>query len=516
MISIRSLPRICVALGCADRSQLERLALHACDNGEDFLEIRLDMLQRPSAGIAVIRRLLRRYPETLIVATCRRKANGGEFAGTVREEIEVLQTAGAAGAALLDFEIETAEAALDAVEDSRRRARVIVSYHNFERTPALVQILKRLQKVPADLYKLATTARKPSDNLRVLSILTARWDAPVMALAMGEMGIPSRILGPARKSAFTFAAPDPAPLTPKRGAKSISAVPTAPGQFTACKLRNWYQVHKRQSGGKIYGVIADPVAHSLSPLLHNRAFRSRRLDAVYLPFQVPPTSLTDFFRVAEQLPLSGFSVTIPHKQRVMRHLASVDALARRIGAVNTVFRRSGKLCGTNTDAVGVIGPLEKRMRLAKAKALVVGNGGAARGAIFALLDKGAEVTLTGRNAHRVRSLARSCGVEAIDREKIERRHFDVLVHATPLGMYPNTDKCFFPGAIPADVVFDMVYNPLETKLLRNAREQGKQTVPGLEMFLTQAAAQFEIWTGERAPQAVMREAMLDVLGGSRT
>jgi 3-dehydroquinate dehydratase/shikimate dehydrogenase len=513
MISIRSLPRICVALGCAERPQLERLALHACDNGEDFLEIRLDMLQRPSAGIAVIRRLLRRYPETLIVATCRRKANGGEFAGSVREELEVLETAGAAGAALLDVEIETAEAALEAVANLRQNARVIVSYHNFERTPALAQVLKRMKKVPADLYKLATTARKPSDNLRVLSILTACLEAPVMALAMGEMGVPSRILGPARNSAFTFAAPDAAPATPKRGSKKLSAVPTAPGQFSACKLRNWYQVHKRQASTKVYGVIADPVAHSLSPLLHNRAFRSRRLDAVYLPFQVPANSLADFFRVVEQLPLAGFSVTLPHKQRVMRHLGSVDALARRIGAVNTVFRRGGKLCGTNTDALGVTAPLEKRMRLAKAKALVVGNGGAARGAIFALLDKGAEVTLTGRSTQRVRSLARSCGVEAIERDKLGRHHFDVLIHATPLGMQPNTDTCFFPGPSPADVVFDMVYNPLETRLLRNAREQGKETVAGLEMFLTQAAAQFEIWTGERAPQAVMRNAVLEVLGG---
>ncbi len=515
MISIRSLPRICVALGCAERPQLERLALHACDSGEDFLEIRLDMLQRPSAGIAVIRRLLRRYPETLIVATCRRKANGGAFSGSLREELEILQTAGAAGAALLDVEIETAEAEPRAVEALRERARLIVSYHNFERTPALPQVLRRMRKIPADVYKFATTARKPSDNLRVLSLLAASGDTPVMALAMGEIGIPSRILGPARNSLFTFAAPDAAPSTPKRGAKTISAQPTAPGQYTACKLRNSFQVHKRRASTKIYGVIADQVAYSLSPLMHNRAFRSRRLDAVYLPFQVPAASLTDFFRVVEELPLAGFSVTIPHKQRVLRHLASVDALAKRIGAVNTVFRRGGRLCGTNTDALGVTGPLEKRMRLAKARALVIGNGGAARGAIFALLDKGAEVTLTGRSTQRVRALARACGVEAVDREKLDRHHFDVLIHATPLGMQPNTGKSFFSGAIPADVVFDMVYNPLETKLLADAREQGKETIAGLEMFLAQAAVQFEIWTGERAPKAVMREAVLEALVGKQ-
>jgi 3-dehydroquinate dehydratase/shikimate dehydrogenase len=513
MISIRSLPRICVALGCADRPHLERLALHACDNGEDFLEIRLDMLQRPSAGIAVIRRLLRRYPETVILATCRRKANGGEFAGSVGEELEILETAGGAGAALLDVEIETAEASPQAVENLRQSARVIVSFHNFERTPALAQVLKRLQRIPADLYKVATTARKPSDNLRVLSILEASPATPVMALAMGELGIPSRILGPARNSAFTFAAPDAAPAALKRGAKKISAQPTAAGQLTACKLRNCFVVHKRRASTKVYGVIADPVAHSLSPAMHNRAFRSRRVDAIYLPFRVPPQSLTDFFRVAEELPLAGFSVTIPHKQRVMRHLSSVDALARRIGAVNTVFRRGGRLCGTNTDVLGVTAPLEKRMRLAKAKVLIAGNGGAARAAIFALLDKGADVTLTGRSPQRVRALARACDVPAIDRDKLDSHYFDVLVHATPLGMQPNTTASFFTGPIPADLVFDMVYNPLETALLKKAREQRKETVAGLEMFLTQAAAQFEIWTGERAPQAVMKTAVLEALAG---
>jgi 3-dehydroquinate dehydratase/shikimate dehydrogenase len=332
---------------------------------------------------------------------------------------------------------------------------------------------------------------------------------------MGEIGVPSRLLGPARNSAFTFAAPDPAPA-PKRGAKKNSAEPTAPGQLTACKLRNCFLVHKRRASTKVFGVIADPVAHSLSPAMHNRAFRSRRLDAIYLPFRVPPASLTDFFRVAEELPLAGFSVTIPHKQRVMRHLSSVDALARRIGAVNTVFRRGGKLCGTNTDALGVTAPLEKRMRLAKAKVLIAGNGGAARAAIFALLDKGAEVTLTGRSPQRVRALAHACGVPAIEREKLDRQSFDVLVHATPLGMLPNTAQSFFPDRIPADLVFDMVYNPLETALLANAREQRKETVAGLEMFVTQATAQFEIWTGERAPLAVMKAAVLEALGGSQS
>jgi len=235
---------------------------------------------------------------------------------------------------------------------------------------------------------------------------------------------------------------------------------------------------------------------------------------VYLPFLVSPAHLRDFFLLAERLPIAGFSVTIPHKQKIIRYLDIVDPLARRIGAVNTVWRKSGKWRGTNTDVAGVTTPLAKQLRLKDASVLIVGNGGAARGAACALSDAGARITLVGRNPDRVRALAKICNAEPILREQLDSRYFDVVVHATPIGMYPHVNECFFDGTIPGEVVFDMVYNPRETVLLQRAREQGKTVVSGLAMFIEQAVQQFEIWTGETAPRALMEKAALEALGVS--
>jgi 3-dehydroquinate dehydratase / shikimate dehydrogenase len=232
---------------------------------------------------------------------------------------------------------------------------------------------------------------------------------------------------------------------------------------------------------------------------------------VYLPFLVKAVQLKDFLLMAEKLPLAGFSVTIPHKQKILRYLDLIDPLARRIGAVNTVWRKAGKWRGTNTDVAGVTQPLSRILRLQNASVLIVGNGGAARGVACALSDAGAKIALVGRNADRVRALSKVCGAEALGREQLGSRHFDVVVHATPLGMYPHVNECFFNGNIPAEVVFDMVYNPLETMLIQRAREQGKTVIPGLDMFLEQAAKQFELWTGESAPRAVMQKAAMEAL-----
>jgi len=245
--------------------------------------------------------------------------------------------------------------------------------------------------------------------------------------------------------------------------------------------------------------------------VHNRAFQARRLDAVYLPLLVNPGRLKDFFVLAQELPLAGFSVTIPHKQKILRYLDVVDPIARRIGAVNTVWKKQGKWRGTNTDAAGVTGPLEKRLRLAKSTILVVGNGGAARSAAFALADAGAKIAITGRNLDRVRALATQCGAEALSRDQAESRKYDAVVHATSLGMMPNVDKCFFPGKIPSGLVFDMVYNPLETALIKRARDLKAEVILGLEMFLEQASRQFEIFTEEKAPRAVMEKAAAEAL-----
>ena len=387
---------------------------------------------------------------------------------------------------------------LPRLEALRGKGKLLVSYHNYEGTPSPETIVRRMTRIPADGYKIVTTARKPSDNSRILALTKAHSRTPLIVLAMGETGFPTRVLSPAWGGLFTYAAPN-------------ASEGTASGQVCARTLRNLYRIEKFSRSAKIYGVIADPVRHSISPAVHNRAFQSHRIDAVYLPFLVQPPQLKDFFTLAEALPVAGFSVTIPHKQKVIRYLDVVDPLARRIGAVNTVWRKAGKWRGTNTDADAVTVPLGKKVRLAKSSVLVVGNGGAARSAAYALVASGANVSIVGRNAERVRSLARSCGAESLLREHLNGRKFDALVHATPLGMAPHSDACFFDDAIPAGLVFDMVYNPLETTLLRRAASQGSAVISGLQMFLEQASRQYEIWTGSSAPRTVMEKAALEAL-----
>ena len=499
MLSRSSLPRVCIALGFPEVQKLLDHARREVAAGETFLEFRIDYLANPRDGVAVIEPFLETHPDVTLLVTCRRHQNHGRFNGSIDEQLDILEAAIRAGARAVDVEIESAENAKPRVAALRGLATVIVSYHNYEGTPPVEPVLKRMMKIPADGYKLVTTAKKPSDNQRILSLLKGNGRTPLILLAMGEAGFATRVMTPALGGVYTYAAPS-------------AAEGTASGQVSARQLRHLYRIDRFTKAAKVYGVIADPVRHSLSPTVHNRAFQARRLDAVYLPFLVGAQQLKDFFILADEMPVAGFSVTIPHKQKVLRYLDIVDPLARRIGAVNTVWKKAGKWRGANTDANAVLKPLSRHLRPAKSSVLVVGNGGAARSAAFALVDAGAKVTIVGRNPDRARALAKACNGVPIAREQLKGAKFDAVLHATPIGMFPKTEECFFPDEIPGDIVFDMVYNPLETLLIRRAREMKKEVIPGLEMFLEQAAAQFEIWTGETAPRPAMEKAALEALG----
>lgn len=488
-------------MGFQDPQKLLEHARREVNAGESFFEFRLDYLPSPEQGLPLIRKFLAAHSDCTILATCRRHQNHGKFNGSIEEQIRILDAALNAGAAAVDIEIESAENAVAPLDALRGKGRLVLSFHDYDGTPSPETVLRRMLRIPADAYKIATTARKPSDNARVLELTRSHPRIPLIVLAMGESGFPTRVLSTAWGALFTYAAPN-------------ASEGTASGQVSARILRQLYRVEKFSRSAKIYGVIADPVRHSISPAVHNRAFQAQRLDAVYLPFLVHPAQLRDFFMLAEKLPVAGFSVTIPHKQKVLRYLDAIDPLARRIGAVNTVWRKAGKWRGANTDADAVRIPLSRKLRLCKSSILLVGNGGAARGAAYALADTGAKVYVVGRNPDRVRSLARSCGAEPLLREQIEKRKFDAVVHATSLGMYPNTEGCFFQNSIPADLVFDMVYNPMQTALMRRAADQGATVIPGLQMFLEQAVRQFEIWTGGSAPRSVMEKAALEALASA--
>jgi 3-dehydroquinate dehydratase/shikimate dehydrogenase len=488
-------------LGFPAKSQLLEHARREVEAGERFLEFRIDYLPNPADGVAAIAEFLDQNPDCVVLATCRRHQNHGRFNGSIEEQLRFLNDAVDAGARAIDVEIESADSIKARLEPLRLKCYLIVSYHNFEGTPPLDSLMKRILNVPADAYKIVTTARKPSDSQRVLALGRAYPKHKLILLAMGETGFPTRVLSTAMGGMYTYAAPS-------------SAEGTAAGQVCSKQLRQLYRIEKFTRAAKIYGVIADPVRHSISPQVHNRALQARRVDAVYLPFLVKAPQLRDFLVLAEKLPLAGFSVTLPHKQKVMRYLDHIDPLARRIGAVNTVWKKAGKWRGANTDADGVTVPLAKKLRLGKSKILVAGNGGAARGAAFALAEAGAQISITGRNADRVRALAKMCGAEPVLRDQLPKsgHQWDAIVHATPLGMWPNVHECFFDANIPAALVFDMVYNPRETELIRRAGEQGAEVIPGVSMFIEQAVRQFEIFTGESAPRAIMEKAAIEALG----
>jgi 3-dehydroquinate dehydratase / shikimate dehydrogenase len=490
----KSLSKVCVALGFPSPEQLTHAADLEYKDGNTLLEFRLDYLQHPLRAPELIANFLLQHPDVQIVATCRHEGHHGHFRGTVEQQLKILGLAAGAGAIAVDLEIESAERLKPGVEALRRQTSVIVSYHNFQNTPALNPVMNRLSRVPADAYKIATHANKPTDALRLMDFLKTQPAIPLVAFAMSEQGFCTRVLSPGYGGLFTFASP-------------IGAQGTAPGQVPAHALKALYRTDKITRQTKIYGVIADPVAHSKSPQIHNRAFQSRRVDAIYLPFRVLQSQLGDWMKVAASMPVTGFSVTIPHKQKILRYIDHVEPLAKRIGAVNTVWRKAGKWRGVNTDVEGVLKPLSRRLRLAHAQVLLVGYGGAARAAAFALKDAGANVTLTGRDLIRGTLLAKAIGTKCISLSQAEASQFDVLVHATPVGMHPKPDACLFANRVPAGVVFDMVYNPRETALVKRAKELGREVIPGTEMFLEQAAAQFEIWTGETAPRAVMQHVL---------
>jgi len=312
---------------------------------------------------------------------------------------------------------------------------------------------------------------------------------------MGEAGLPARVLAPREGSRLAYAALEET---------------TAPGQLSLQEMKRLYRADRLNRRTRVYGVIGHPVSHSLSPLMHNVGFQSCRMNAVYLPFAVK--DLRDFLAAIAPLGIAGFSVTLPHKQRILRFLDDCDPLARRIGAVNTVVvRGGGELYGYNTDYVGVLRALERRVPLRGARVLLYGAGGAARAAAFALAQGGALVCVCARHPEKARSLARAVGGEAIERRRLRREFFDAIVNATPVGMQASPESPLEPAELNCRLVMDLIYRPMRTRLLRLAGHRGIETVSGVEMFIAQGTAQWEIWTGVRAPVAAMRRAVLAAL-----
>jgi 3-dehydroquinate dehydratase / shikimate dehydrogenase len=448
---------LCVALTPGNLDEIFSADL----GGADCVELRLDYLTEPQQSIHA---RWDRLPIP-VIATCRGKQRGGRFDGSIDEETRILEHAAQNGAQFIDIDYRFAK--------SFAGAKVIASFHDFEKTPANVEaVLSQACDAPGDVAKLATFVNSWDDNRRLLALTERSWPKPIILAGMGNMGQMTRVIVPARGSLLTYAA-----LTNA----------SAPGQLTVREMNEVYRFRRVRRTTKLVGIIGNPLGHSLSPVIHNRAFEFLNLDFTYLKF--PAVDVKDFFENARAIGIDGFSVTIPHKTAVIPFLDEQTVEAREAGAVNTVVWRDGHWIGDNTDVHGVRSALASvSFDPAGKKVVILGRGGAAKAAVMAV-----------KGANRVTVLSRQELSRASDYE------CDLLINATPVGMYPLVDESPVQGPIRANVVLDMVYNPPITRLLRSAADQGKTTIQGTTMFLAQAARQFEIWTGHPAPAEIFEE-----------
>src|SRR6266851_3399489 len=488
------LPKVCLALSSDTvETMLDTAESMARDN--PFIEFRLDYLKQPLAALPKIHRFLETHQYVTAIGTCRRADNGGKFKGSLASELDVLAKARAAGCHIVDLELQSAlKTKPEVIARLRGRAGLIVSFHDFRATRNLDETLEKMLKVPADFYKVVTTATTLSDNVAMMKFLQTQSDKhALVGLCMGEQGIISRVLSVRAGSVFTFGA--------------VSAdLKTAPGQVSAGDLHSIYRIEQVDAATRVYGVAGDPIEHSLSPVIMNTALRRENVNGVYLPLHAK--TLKDLMRCVREIPLHGLSITMPYKQAILPYLDNTDAHTTKIGACNTVVRgQDGKLYGFNTDAAGVVRPLEQRLSIEGAKVLVLGAGGAARAAVFGLKERGAEIWILNRTSLKAQKLARQAKARTIKRADLRKIVFDVIINATPVGMGTTRDCPLKDEEIQARVVFDMVYDPVETHLLQVARARGIAVIPGVEMFVQQAARQFEIWTGKPAPAGDMLRAV---------
>jgi len=459
------------------------------------IELRLDWLRSDAQRTRFLRWLRKHLPRRAVfIATCRRREGGGLFSGDVQAELAWLAQAREAGCSWCDLEIETLRRLRGGSLRSYSVPRVLLSAHDFRRTPPLDPLIPLRLRSQVHAIKIAATARTLADSVRLLRF--ARKTPNSVTVSMGEIGLPARLLALREGSALAYA--------------PVSAA-TASGQVSLRELKQVYRAHRLNRQTRVYGVIGNPIAHSLSPLLHNTAFVARNINAVYLPFQVK--DLQDFLNSAVDFGLRGFSVTLPYKQAILKHLSDCEPLAAEIGAVNTVtVRNEGSLYGCNTDYVGVLRSLEKKLHLSRSRVLILGAGGSARAAAFALARSGAAVCICARRESAARKLARAVGGEVIPRRALRTASFDAILNATPVGMHPHAAiSPLTPRELHCRIVMDLIYRPERTQLLKLAAQKDIATVSGVEMFLAQGTAQWEIWMKRRAPEAAMRRAVLAAL-----
>lgn len=472
------------------------------EQGIKMVELRLDYIRRP---VDMTRLLANRA--AAIIVTCRRPEEGGRWMRSEEDRLVLLRTAIANGAEYVDLEHEIA----DKVPRYGSTKR-IVSYHNFHETPQdLEKIYRKLTKMDADVVKIATLANNPLDNLRVLRLCR---DAtiPTVAFCMGEMGLISRVLCGKFGAPWTYAS--------FQDDRQV-----APGQVSYKVMRDGYNYEGITRDTGILGVIADPVAHSHSPRVHNALLRKDKLDLTYLPFRVPAEHLEEFIRHCPEMGIRGLSVTLPHKEKILKCLNVLDDTSASLRSVNTAIFRGDNGFGYNTDveaAISVIGEMyevdwKSPTAFADKSVLILGAGGTARTIAIGLQQRGAKVTVTTRDFPKAEALASELKCKAID--WVARQNYDcnLLINCTPVGMYPEMDESPFEATWLDSrmAVFDTIYNPEQTLLVKYARKAGCRTITGVDMFVRQAAKQYELFTGLPADQELMRNELKRATSAAR-
>jgi 3-dehydroquinate dehydratase/shikimate dehydrogenase len=476
--------RICVTLNEPDTDgALRRMAELA--PVADLFEVRADLMASPDLAA------LRAQATRPLLLTCRAASQGGQMPDGDPARRATLVEALDLGFDYVDVEHDLLSSTIVAHDPGQR---LVLSHHDLTGTPGdLEGLYDRMCAAGAAVVKIAVTPRTFADVGRLLALAERARDrgpVPLIALGMGRLGLPTRLLGGRYGAPWTYAA-------------SAAGREAAPGQLSADVMAHLYRVREVSPRTRVYGVVGSDVSRSLSPALHNRAFADRGLDALFVPLSTG--DLDSFWNALPLLDLSGFSVTRPYKGEVVPRLARVDDAARQMASVNTVMRTDGGWSGASTDGAGLVKPLLERTTLAGRDVVILGAGGAARAAASALAAEGARVMMLARDPARAAEASAASGCASGPLSSLPDVPWDVLVQATPVGQTPNEDDSLVPAELlrPGRIVFEMVYTPRETRLLREARAAGCVAIEGLEMLAAQGALQFEMWTGQDAPRQAM-------------
>lgn len=477
---------ICVSIGRTRHRMMLAEIEEASKRGAQLIELRLDFITR-----AIDFKRLLQVKQCPFIATLRRQADGGRFPGTEEQRLMLLRQI----IASKDFDWVDLET--DIADQVRRYGptRRIVSYHNMKEMPKdLERLHANMCAQDADVVKIAVRAEHPLDNLRALRLC---WQAekPTIAICMGEMGLPSRILAAKFGAPFTYAA-----FNKERG--------IAPGILSVEEMLHIYHYERINPATKVYAVLGDPIAQSLSPLVHNQAFRRFGINAVYVPMRVPRADLESTLDVLRKLPVHGYSVTIPHKEEAARLAGAREELVELTGSANTLVPEGAHFRAYNTDATAGIEALKEGMAhreggggLSGRTVLLLGAGGVARSLAHALREEGAVVLVTNRTPPRGLGLAEELKCRSVDWTARNAVSAEIYINCTPVGMHPNVDESPLHPSVfrPGLTVMDCVYNPETTLLVRQARERGCHVITGVAMFVRQAARQFQLFTGMEPP-----------------